>query len=103
MGVNEKTFGPFYAAKMDTNVRFVPSPHWLQIVEMHEPWRKGWAVTLPAIWPSKTIIVGAWKKPSDNKMVEERWLNPHWMDSVSVQDISTWDDLSDAQEAKESI
>lgn len=97
MAVNELSWRQLYMAKIDTSVPYVPSPHWVHITQMHEPWRRGRAVVLPALWPGKTFVVGRWVKSvydGREDLSEERWLNPHWMASVSADEISTWDDLS---------
>lgn len=98
MAIQEHSLGQLYVATV--RARRCP-PHWVDIVQMHEPWRRGRATILYCGF-GRALVIGRWKRTIyediDKDFADERWLAPQWLDSVTPDEISTWDDLSDPSE-----
>lgn len=98
MAVNELPTGPLYVSVVKLSCWFCP-PHRVDIVQMHEPWRRGRAQVLPGLL-RRALVIGHWKKTLyediDEDFKDDLWLDPKWLGSVSTDDISEWSDLDEA-------
>jgi len=105
MAVNEKSVGKFYFAVVKIDRWYCPRQI-VEIVQMHEPWRRGHAV-MRSFGFRRAFVWGTWTKTLyddiEDDFFDDRWLDPHWMDSVSADEISEWDDLSGPAEEEDSI
>lgn len=91
----ERSFGPLYLAREELKVcawpRRKPRPHVGRIIEMHEPWRRGRAITF--VTNTHFSAVGIWLKDRseiDPEFEDDRWLAPRRLDTVPPEVIANW-------------
>ncbi len=68
--------------------------HSVGVTQIHPPWRVGRAKVIP-VWRRVGIVIGWWKKTTDDvedEFSDVRWIDPSWLDTVPVDEISTWGD-----------
>lgn len=104
MAVNERSFGPFYFARISTSKRRVPA-HTGGIVEMAHPWRRGKARIFRTPWtkPSRAVALGIWfrdRSKAEEGFEDDKWLSPHLLANVSADEISSWDRGDDGPTAQ---
>lgn len=95
MAINEKSIGPLYVAC--TRVTSVFWPHFVGIIEMEEPWRRGKAL-LVSVAPHYAMVIGIWHRSMEQDIEEDftddRWFSPRWISLNDVPYYESWKESS---------
>jgi hypothetical protein len=102
MAVDELSIGPLYLAPLKVIKSYV-KPHFVEITQMHEPWRAGRAL-LVSYARRRAFAVGIWRKTdwteSDGILDDERWINPKVV-IIGPGDLRSWSNGADETESEE--
>jgi len=103
MTFDEWSVGPLYLCGLRVNRILVP-PHFIDIVEMNAPWRRGRAIVLPIFW-RRGLALGLWTRDINDDIEDDfdDSTAPAWAKfiEVSPEEIRAWDNGAEPEAEEE--